>query len=96
MLEGISTYICRGYTGADHLIGSSDEKLVADSIVGLHFRRAADAYAAAERAYRGHCDRRVSGAPIEIVLRRARGDYVVVRGGTVTYVGDECPTDADR
>ena len=78
MLTGIRAEIRRGYTGADHLIDGRDEDAATVAVAGRAFRRAADALAAAERAFEKSCDRRVSTARIQVTLRTARGDELVV------------------
>ncbi len=78
MLTGISAAIRRGYTGADHLIDSSDEDAATSAVAGVQFRRSADAQAAADKAYCASCDRRVRTARAQVRLRTARGDVVTV------------------
>ena len=63
-MTGITAEIRHGYTGADHLIDARDMEAVHDAVADVEFRRAADALAAAERAFRAVCDPRVRTARI--------------------------------
>lgn len=79
MITGIKATICEGYTGWDHLIDDDDRTSATAAVAGIKFRRAADALRAADRAYMDSCDRRCSGAIVQVTLRTARGDVVTVR-----------------
>jgi hypothetical protein len=78
MLTGIRAHVHHGYTGYDHLIGSSDVLAATDAVAGQSFRRASDAVNAASRAFCKSCDRRVTTAKITVDLRTARGDLITV------------------
>ena len=78
MLTGIRAEIRHGHTGYDHLIDSADTSAATDAVAGIEFRRSSDALEAARRAYRASCDRRVSGARVQVTLRTARGDTTTV------------------
>ena len=78
MLKGISVRIFHGYTCWDHLIDSSDEAATKAAVVGVRFRRRADALNAARKAFRESADRRVCGPRIEVTLRTARRKRITV------------------